>query len=47
MISGEIVSADAEVTPNAGAFYLQGRYACMEMIGQIKYEEFIPKDDEK
>lgn len=47
MISGEIVSADAEVTPDAGVFCLQGRYACMEMIGQIKYEEFIPKDDRK
>lgn len=47
MISGEIVSADAEVTPDAGVFCLQGRYACMEMIGQTKYEEFIPKDDGK
>ena len=47
MISGEIVSADAEITPDAGALYLRGRYACMEMIGQIKYEEFIPKDDGK
>jgi len=47
MISGEIVSADAEITPEAGALYLYGRYACMEMIGQIKYEEFIPKDDGK
>lgn len=47
MISGEIVSADTEVTPDAGAFYLQGKYACMEMIGQIKREDFIPKDDGK
>lgn len=45
MISGEIISADAEVTPDTGVFYLRGRYACMEMIGQIKHEEFIPKDD--
>ena len=47
MISGEIVSADAEVAPDAGAYYLEGRYACMEMIGQIKHEEFLPKDDGK
>lgn len=47
MISGEIVSADAEIVPDAGAFYLEGRYACMEMIGQIKHEEFLPKDDGK
>lgn len=44
MVSGEIVSADAEVTPDAGAFCLRGRYACKEMIGQIKQEDFIQKD---
>lgn len=47
MVSGEIISADAEVTLDAGVFCLQGRYACMEMIGRTKYEEFIPKDDGK
>lgn len=47
MISGEIISTDAVVTPDADVFCLKGRYACMEMIGQIKYEEFMPKDDEQ
>lgn len=47
MISGEIISADIEVTPNAGVFCLRGRYTCMEMIGQIKHEEFLPKDEGK
>ena len=47
MISGEIISDDTEVSPDAGAFYLQGRYSCMEMIGLVKQEEFIPKDDGK
>lgn len=47
MISGKIISDDAEIAPNAGAFCLQGRYTCSEMIGQIKLEESIPKDDEK
>ena len=47
MISGEIISADAVVTPDADGFCLKGRYACMEMIGRIKYEGFIPKDDKK
>ena len=47
MVSGEIISGDAEVTPDTGAFSLRGRYACMEIIGQIKHEEFIPKDDGK
>ena len=46
MISGEIISADTEVVPGEGVFYLRGRYACSEMIGQVIYEEFIPKDDE-
>ena len=47
MISGEIISADVEVTSNAGALCLRGRYTCMEMIGQIKHEEFLPKDEGK
>ena len=47
MVSGEIISNDAEVISNAGTFTLCGRYTCMEMIGQLKYEEIIPKDDTK
>ena len=47
MISGEIISADAEVIPDTDAFNLRGRYACVEMIGLIKKEETIPKDDVK
>lgn len=47
MISGEIISDDAEVSPDAGGFCLQGRYACTELIGLIKQEEFLPKDDRK
>lgn len=47
MISGEIISDDAEVTPGTDVFCLRGRYACMEMIGMIRNEETIPKDDVK
>lgn len=47
MISGKIISDDAEVSPAAGGFRLRGRYACTEMIGQIKQEDFLPKDDGK
>ena len=47
MISGEILSADAEVIADGDVSCLRGRYACTEMIGQIKYEETIPKDDVK
>lgn len=47
MISGEIISADTEVASGADVFCLRGRYACVEMIGQIRNEEFVPKDDVK
>jgi len=47
MISGEIISADAEVTSDKAVFCLRGRYACTEMIGRVKIEETIPKDEEK
>ena len=47
MISGKILSAETEITPEAGGCRLYGRYACVEMIGQIKYEQTIPKDDVK
>ena len=46
MISGEIISADAEVTLEK-AYKLRGRYICQEMIGITKHEETIPKDDVK
>ncbi len=44
MIAGEIVSAQADVSALDGASYLYGRYACIEMIGQVKYEQTILKD---
>lgn len=47
MISGEIISTDVDVTSKDDVVCLRGKYACMEMIGQIMHEEFIPKDDEK
>lgn len=47
MISGEIISADTEIISGEDIFSLRGSYACIEMIGQEKYEEFIPKDDER
>ena len=47
MISGKILSAETEITPQADACCLYGKYACVEMIGQIKYEQTIPKDDVK
>lgn len=43
MISGEIISENAEITANTGVFSLCGRYTCSEMIGQVAKEEIIPK----
>lgn len=44
MIAGQILAAQAEVNALDGASYLYGRYACIEMIGQVKYEQTILKD---
>ncbi len=44
MIAGEVISAQTEVTSTNGACYLYGKYACMEMIGQVKYEQTLLKD---
>ncbi len=46
MISGEVISSQISVEQNADAAHLYGRYACSEMIGQVKYEDSILKDDE-
>ncbi len=44
MVAGEIVSTQAGIEAIDGASYLYGRYACMEMIGRVKYEQTILKD---
>lgn len=44
MVAGEIVSAQARIDVTDGASYLYGQYACMEMIGRVKYEQTILKD---
>ena len=41
MIAGEIVSAQTEFAQAQDICKLNGRYACVEMIGQIKYEQMI------
>ena len=43
MISGEIISENAEITANTAVFNLWGRYTCSEMIGRVAKEEIIPK----
>ena len=44
MIAGEIISDETKINTLDGAYYLYGRYACIEMIGQVKYEQTIIED---
>lgn len=43
MIAGDVVSAQTELIPGEGFSSLRGRFACIEMIGQIKYEQMLLK----
>ena len=43
MIAGEILSAQTEMDSAEDACRLYGKYACMEMIGQVKHEQMIEK----
>lgn len=45
MIAGEIISAHTETNPVDDACLFYGKYACIEMIGQIKHEPMIEKGD--
>ena len=39
MIAGEIISTDVLLCESNGTYQLQGKYACLEMIGQTRKEE--------
>lgn len=43
MIAGQILSQDRSVSVQNGVCILEGQYACLEMIGQFKREEFIQR----
>lgn len=45
MIAGEIISAQTEFAQTQDICRLNGKYACVEMIGQIKYEQMIGTGD--
>lgn len=45
MIAGEIISAQTELAQTQHICRLNGKYACVEMIGQIKYEQMIGTGD--
>ena len=44
LISGEIISEESAVNTIEDGCYYYGRFACLEMIGQVKYEQTLPKD---
>lgn len=45
MVAGEVVNAQTQIEQYEDATCLYGKYACIEMIGQIKYEQTILRDD--
>ena len=45
MIAGEIISAQTEIIESQDVSQLKGKYACVEMIGQIKYEQMLGTGD--
>ena len=46
MLAGKILSNTAEVSEETGVLILDGRYACLEMIGRVKNEEIITPNGE-
>ena len=45
MVAGRILSETTQIEPIDNAYYLYGKYACIEQIGKSKYEDTLPKDD--
>ncbi len=44
MIAGEVISEQTQIQIENDVSYLSGRYTCLEMIGQTKYEQMMLKD---
>lgn len=47
MLAGEIISAETEITQEDNLHILRGRFACVEMIGQVKYEQTMIEGETK
>ena len=45
MVAGEIISAETKIVPTDDACHFYGKYACMEIIGQVRYEQTIAKGE--
>ena len=41
MVAGRILKSEISMQSDDDAVYLSGKYACLEMIGQIRYEEIV------
>ncbi len=41
MVAGRILKTEISTQSDDDAVYLSGKYACLEMIGQIRYEEIV------
>lgn len=44
MVAGEVLSVQTEANAIDGGSYLYGKYACVEMIGQVKFEQTLLKE---
>jgi sporulation protein YqfD len=44
MVAGSIVSSKSQIFEEEGVVYLHSEFACVEMIGQTKYEQRLLKD---
>ncbi len=44
MIAGDIVSSQSQIVKDEGVICLRGKFACIEMIGQTKFEQRLLKD---
>jgi len=45
MVAGQILKSDETIVADAGVYLLDGEYACLEMISQVRKEEHYGKND--
>ena len=45
MIAGEVISSQTKIVPRDSGYQMNGKYTCLEMIGQVKVEQTIVGED--
>ena len=45
MVAGQILKSNEKIAADEGVYLLEGEYACLEMIGQVRKEEHYGKID--